>query len=311
MLSIRQLHSAPLLGGFALQDINADVLPMQNVALIGATGTGKSTLLKIIAGFVQHQQGTIHFEHKLLEGPDYQLIAGASGIAYLSQHFELLHNYKMQDLLAYKNEFTAAENAELYALCKIEHLMQRNSKQLSGGEKQRIALAKLLVAKPKLLILDEPYTNLDNGTKNMLKAVIKNVCARYNITCLLSSHDPLDVLPWADVVWVIENGKIIQTDTPLAVYTNPVNEYTASLLGEYSVLSNEWKLQLGIMENIWCVRPHQIAIVEHSTVKATVLASDYLGFHYKTIVVANGDVFTCYTNKKYMANNEVYLAISL
>ena len=254
LLSVADLFSEPLLGNFSLENIHFTQEKFKKIALIGETGSGKSTLLKTIAGFIQPKSGTILFEGKKVMGPDWQLVPGQKGIAYLSQHFELRNNYRMEELLIYANELSQQEADELYRLCKIDHLMQRNSYELSGGEKQRVALARLLVTKPTLLILDEPYSNLDLIHRNILKEVVESICKRYEISCMITSHEPADVLPWADKIIVLKSGRIAMEGTAKEVYGNPVNGYVAGLLGSYNVFANDIFGRNGIL------RPEEIKL---------------------------------------------------
>ena len=264
LLSVSNLFSEELLGNFSLENINFTQQKFERIALIGETGSGKSTLLKTIAGLIQPTSGTILFEGEKVMGPDWQLVAGQKGIAYLSQHFELRNNYRMEELLMYANELTQQEANELYRLCRIDHFMQRNSYELSGGEKQRIALARLLITKPKLLILDEPYSNLDLIHRNILKEIVENICRKYQISSIITSHEPADVLPWADKIIVLKNGKIVQEGTAVEVYKNPINKYVAGLLGNYNLLDKN----IFLTEKI--IRPEDIELVKES-------AGDYCG----------------------------------
>jgi ABC-type Fe3+/spermidine/putrescine transport system ATPase subunit len=162
---------------------------------------------------------------------------GHPGIAYLSQHFELRNHYRVEELLAMANQLTEESAALIYEVCRIDHLLKRWTHQLSGGEKQRIALAIRLVTAPRLLLLDEPYSNLDAIHKNILKPVIQGISEELKITVLLVSHDPVDTLSWADEILVIKEGQIVQQGTPEEVYREPVNEYAAALFGKYNVLT--------------------------------------------------------------------------
>ena len=258
LLSVSNLFSNKLLGNFSLENINFTQEKFERIALIGETGSGKSTLLKIIAGLIQPKSGTILFDGEKVLGPDWQLVAGHKGIAYLSQHFELRNNYRMEELLMYANELTQQEADELYRLCRIDHLMQRNSYELSGGEKQRIALARLLITKPKLLILDEPYSNLDLIHRNILKEIVENICTKYEISSIITSHEPSDVLPWADKIIILKNGKVLQEGTAIEVYKNPFNEYVAGLLGNYNLLDKN----IFLTDKI--IRPEDIRLVKES-----------------------------------------------
>lgn len=258
LLSVCNLYYEKLIGNFSLENINFTQQKFEKIALIGETGSGKSTLLKTIAGLLQPTSGTILFDGEKVMGPDWQLLAGQKGIAYLSQHFELRNNYRMEELLMYANEFTQQEADELYRLCRIDHLMQRNSYELSGGEKQRIALARLLITKPKLLILDEPYSNLDLIHRNILKEIVENICTKYEISSIITSHEPADVLPWADKIIILKNGKVVQEGTAVEVYKKPFNEYVAGLLGNYNLLDKNIFLSDKI------IRPEDIQLVKES-----------------------------------------------
>ena len=291
LLSVSNLFSEQLLGNFSLEKISFTQQKFEKIALIGETGSGKSTLLKTIAGLIQPKSGTILFEGEKVMGPDWQLVPGQKGIAYLSQHFELRNNYRMEELLMYANELTQEEAGELYSLCRIDHLMQRNSYELSGGEKQRVALARLLVTKPTLLILDEPYSNLDLIHRTVLKEVVENICKRYEISCIITSHEPADVLPWADKIIVLKNGNVVIEGTAQEVYENPVNEYVAGLLGSYNVFSEDILGRNGI------VRPEKIKLEKGKNGEYTgmILSVKFMGIYNEVVVEIKNQQVNVYT----------------
>lgn len=211
----------------------------QKIGIAGATGSGKSTLLKIIAGLEDADSGEIFFGDNKVKGPAYRLIPGEPGIAYLSQHYELRNHYRMEELLSYANNIGYEEARQLFEWCRISHLLQRKTDQLSGGEKQRIALARLLLSAPRLLILDEPFSNLDLIHTTILKNVISDIGDKMGLTCIMASHDPADLLPWADRLIIVKDGKIIQQDKPQTVYLKPSEEYAGALLGKYNLLDEQ------------------------------------------------------------------------
>jgi ABC-type Fe3+/spermidine/putrescine transport system ATPase subunit len=312
VLSVSNLFSEELLGNFALEDINFTQKRFQKIALIGETGSGKSTLLKTIAGFIQPKSGTILFEGKKVMGPDWQLVAGEKGIAYLSQHFELRNNYRMEELLSYANELTQEEADDLYKICRIKNLMKRNSYELSGGEKQRVALARLLVSKPRLLILDEPYSNLDLIHRNILKQVVEDLCTRFKITCMMTSHEPADVLPWADEIIVLQQGKIIQKGTAEDIYRNPLNEYVAGLLGSFNTLSENFSsiFESSVIYNK-IIRPEQFIISNNieEGIQATVTNTFFLGSKYELHLVIEKINIIATSNKFYKVGEFVFVKI--
>ncbi len=278
----------------------------QKIAIAGETGSGKSTLLKMIAGLVQPDQGMIYFNDKHVLGPDFKLIPGHPDIAYLSQHFELRNSYRVEELLTYANKLTDEMANAIFEVCMISHLVKRRTDQLSGGERQRIAIARLLIGSPKLLILDEPYSNLDLIHKNILKNIIREIGGSLQITCLMVSHDPSDILSWADQIILMKSGKIIQMGNPEEVYRYPANSYAAGLLGNYYTLnpqlSDVFRKKAGFNEtgNGLFVRPEYFKIVsETDGIEAYVKNKFFMaGFYELEIVIAN-TVLTIRTMQKH------------
>ncbi|GAB3290402.1 ABC transporter ATP-binding protein [Hymenobacter tenuis] len=219
-----------------LHDITFTQQEFQKVAIAGETGSGKSTLLQIIAGLVQPTIGDVWVDGTRVKGPLDRLVPGTPGVAYLSQQFELPKFLRVEQVLRYANKLSVPALDNLYDVCRIRHLAQRRTDQLSGGERQRIALARLLLSSPRLLLLDEPFSNLDLGHKQILKAVIQDIGEQLHITCTLISHDPLDTLSWADELLVMQRGQIIQRGTPRHIYTQPVSPYAAALFGDYNLV---------------------------------------------------------------------------
>lgn len=271
----------------AVNGISFSQHPFQKIGIAGETGSGKTTLLKMIAGFVQPDAGEVYFKNEKLPGPFEQLIPGHPGIGYLSQHFELRNNYWVDDFLEMANKLTQEEAFQIYSVCEVEHLLKRRTHQLSGGEKQRIALARLLTGSPQLLILDEPFSNLDTLHKRTMKQVIQNLGNQLGITCIIVSHEPADLLAWADQLFLMKDGRIVQRGSPIQLYTQPVNEYAAGLLGEYSLVDAA-VLQQPVMpgKNLF-LRPDQFHIgsKEGNSYKGIIDAIHYCGAYQLLEVV--------------------------
>ncbi len=276
---------------FTVKEVSFEQSAFQKIAIAGETGSGKTTLLKMIAGLVQPDSGEMFFEQKKLKGPNDQLIPGHAGIAYLSQHFELRNNYWVHEILSYANELQQEAAATLYKVCRIDHLLTRRTDQLSGGEKQRIALARLLIGAPRLLLLDEPFSNLDAVHRGIVKSVIDDITTRLGISCMMVSHDAPDILSWADSILVMKEGVIIQQGTPQEVYQQPVDEYCAGLFGEYNIINKEDATLLDLNAKAatkMLLRPEQLQIsMEGAGLEGIVQNSWFMGSYY-TIDVATG-----------------------
>ena len=298
-----------------LDNINLLIEPFSRTALIGETGSGKSTLLKIMAGLNQPSTGTAHFEGKRIEGPLEVLIPGHKQIGYLSQHFELLNNYRVEELLDMANKMEQNEADEIYQLCKIEHLLKRKTNAISGGERQRIALARVLVGKPKLLLLDEPFTNLDLSNNKIINGIINELCESRKTTVVLVSHDPANILSWADQIIVLQEGQMIQTDSPEEIYFNPVNTYTAGLLGDYNYIEQDSRLRtaLNLPVNRSYFRTEEFTTVEkeNNSACATIEQKLFYGNHYKLkLNIAGDDLDIMVRNTSFSVGQEIAIAFN-
>ena len=273
-----------------IDDISFKQEALQKIAITGESGAGKSTLLKIISGHAQAGSGTVMFNGEKVIGPEEKLLAGHKEIAYLSQHYELHNNYYVKDLIWFQIKVDEEAAIQLFEICRISHLLERRTDQLSGGEKQRIALCMLLVKHPKLLVLDEPFSNLDPIHKSTLKTVLEDITDRLQITCLLTSHDPHDTLSWADEIIVMKGGKMIQQGTPQTIYHQPVNEYVAGMFGKYNLVTPEQAAWFGIQanENI-IIRPESFSISEtvSNGVKGTIEKVSFWGGFYEVEVLVD------------------------
>jgi ABC-type Fe3+/spermidine/putrescine transport system ATPase subunit len=280
---------------FAIRDVDFVQPGGWKIGIVGATGSGKTTLLKLIAGLLQPSAGSVLLEGKRVKGPGETLLPGHPQIAYLSQHFELRHHHQVKDILEKANNLSEEEAAIIYKACRIDHLLARKEDELSGGEKQRIALARLLVAAPILLLLDEPFSNLDTHHKNILKSVIRELSDTLEISCIIVSHDPLDILSWADEIIVLKDGSVVQKGPPVVVYKQPVDEYTAALFGRYSVLAPALAKAFSLITDIEMnrinsfIRPESFFLVnEQEGVRGEVKEVLYMGAYYEVQAIVAG-----------------------
>jgi len=237
LIKVRRIKKN-ILNNIVIEINEQEIKKREKIVIVGETGSGKTTFLKLLGGLDYVDEGSIFFNDIKLKGSNETLIPGHPSIAYLSQYFELFNNYYVDEILSYKNEFSIEESIELFKICKIDHLLKRKSNELSGGEKQRVALARQLLLKPSLLLLDEPFSNLDNIHKSLLKEVIENIYEKLALTIVLVTHDVNDALSWPDRIFVFKQGKIVQTGSPFQIYHEPINEYCAGLLGDYDTINH-------------------------------------------------------------------------
>jgi ABC-type sugar transport system ATPase subunit len=298
---------------YLLKNINFVQEASEKLAIAGATGSGKSTLLKIIAGLIQPDAGEVLFDGVRVKSPQEKLLPGHQHIAYLSQNFELRNNYRVEEILQMANKLPVKDATLVYDICRIGHLLHRWSDEVSGGERQRIAFAKTLVTDPKLLLLDEPFSNLDAIHRSILKSVINDIGERLNTTCILVSHDPADLLSWADQIIILDRGKVIQKGDPQEIYNHPLNEYAAALFGKYNYISEELMERFPDLKNQArrFIRPGEFIVHTdpNAGIEATVKTSAFMGAYYEAQIDISGHTITVITESGIKTGDTVCISV--
>ncbi len=218
---------------FALEDINLDVMQGDYLALLGVSGAGKTVLLEALAGLVRPAKGSI-----LLNGRDItrNKVQGR-GVGLVYQDLSLFPHLNVWKNIAYplrNKPLSAADRKiqvkKLARQVEVSHLLERYPGTLSGGEAQRVALARTLASDPRILLLDEPLSNLDVKLKGELRRVLRNI-HRSGKTMIHVTHDFMEAATLANKVSVVENGRLVQHGTPEEVFRHPRNEFVARFSG--------------------------------------------------------------------------------
>lgn len=294
-----------------LRNINFIQERFQKIAIAGATGSGKTTLLKIIAGLSQASAGEVIFEGEKIKGPQEKLLPGHPFIAYQSQHFELRNNYRVEEVLQMANKLSANDAAVVYSVCRIDHLLERWTDELSGGERQRIALARQLVSAPKLLLLDEPFSNLDILHKNILKNVISDISERLQVSCILVSHDPADLLSWADEIIVLNRGVVVQKGSPEEIYNLPINGYVAGLFGPYNEVTPALITLFPAISGKRFIRPEEFETETSGMngIKGEIKTVKFMGSYYEVEAIAEGNPLILNTCQPFQTDELICISL--
>lgn len=234
-----------------IRNISFDIKKGNIVAIIGESGSGKSTLLKCLFGLLKVDEGEVLYKGKRVLGPDEQLIPGHKEMKMVTQDFSLNVYAKVYDniasMLSNTNVSLKKEKTlEMMRHLHIEHLQDKKVITLSGGEQQRVAIARALISDTSVLLLDEPFSQVDALLKNQLRADIKRIAAETGVTVIMVSHDPADGLFLSDELLIIKDGNLLQRGRPEHIYNHPDHVYTAQILGNAVVLTAEEADKLGI-----------------------------------------------------------------
>ena len=304
MLQVNNISFSYTANTPVLQDINFSLKKGEHLCVMGESGCGKSTLLKTVYGLFDLDKGTIFWNDIEVLGPKEHLVPGMDFIKHVAQDFDLMPFISVSEnikkfLSRFYPEESQKRTEELLEVIEMTEFAAAMVKTLSGGQKQRVAIARALAKEPEIILLDEPFSQIDNFKKNSLRRKLFNYLKEKEITCIVATHDGGDALSFADKMLVIRNNKTFTLDKPNAVYNNPKNKYIASLFDDV----NEIEIN-GITQLLY---PHQISIVEESENIATVLQNYYKGSYWLIEAVFNGQK----TYIKHSAKIEVNKTISL
>lgn len=234
MIRIENLRKEFEKGTVALDNINMDIKEGEFIALLGPSGCGKSTTLNCMAGLLDPTSGSVFFDNVDVTNK----APKDRNIGMCFQSYALYPHMKVVDNIAFplKQKGVGVEErrkkaAEVARKLQIEHLLDRKPTQLSGGQQQRVAMCRALIKEPKVLLLDEPMSNLDARLKIEIREVIKKIQQELKVTSILVTHDQEEAMAMADRIAILDNGQIQQYDTPEKLYEFPANLFVANFMG--------------------------------------------------------------------------------
>ena len=242
------------------------------ISIIGSSGTGKTTVLNCLSGLAEVSSGTIFLNSSRIDN----VSANLRNISYVFQESPLFpHMNVLENILFNLNIYEKKDLDSLIKKTSIDLILNKYPHELSGGENQRVAVVRSLIRKPDLLLLDEPFSNLDTPNKNILKEIILNIIKKNQITTIMVNHDVKESLELSDRIMVLDNCKIEAFNNPDYIYKFPKNLKIAKLFGDVT----SFKLN----DRVTYLRPENINIVDHSKYKIKVKNSYYVGGKYKII----------------------------
>lgn len=295
-----------------IQNISFEAHQGQNIAILGESGCGKSTMLKLIYGLLDPLVGKIFYDGTEYFGPKTNLIPGHPDMKYLAQDFDLMPFTTVaenvgQFLSNINPDKKKARIHELLETVEMTAFSNTKTRFLSGGQMQRVAIARVLANEPKLLLLDEPFSHIDNSKKNALRRNLFAYLKNQNITCIVATHDSTDALSFSDRTIVIQNGQIVQNDLSQNIYNHPINKYVGSLFGEISEIPKDIFFPTFRKEEVLLCYPHQLKMSENGALKVHVRKCYFKGSYFLVKAVSEKKIIFFESENELVFNEEVLL----
>ena len=272
-----------------IEKIDFSIEKGELISLLGPSGCGKTTLLNIIGGFLKPDNGKIYLEDRDITDipPEKRDISTVFQSYALFPHMNVLENIKYG--LKYK-KITKKEQNELaleyLKIVGLDGYEKKSIQELSGGQQQRVALARALVLYPKILLLDEPFSNLDAKLKISMREELKELQKNLKISMIFVTHDQEEALSISDKVVVMNNGKIEQIGTPEEIYYSPINEYVANFIGKSNFILKDGVKKL--------IRPENIKIEKNQKGSWKIINKEFMGAY--TILKIKNETEEIYVN---------------
>lgn len=248
------------------------------LAIVGKSGAGKSSLVKILAGLIAPDSGKVYFKNEVLRDPRTQLIAGHPEIKLVNQDFDLDLFHTVEENLriklpGYVESVKKALCQELLEISDLLPLAHQQVRYLSGGEQQRLALARALVSEPDVLLLDEPFVHLDPSLRMKMERYIQQKVKSWGGSIILVTHDGREAMAWADKILYLMAGKVQRLDTPENFYKHPKTIEEATHFGVINTIK--------IQDEVILFRPNDFTIKQIGGISASKNSSKFLGTHYE------------------------------
>jgi ABC-type Fe3+/spermidine/putrescine transport system ATPase subunit len=287
------------------------------LAIVGKSGSGKTTLLKCIYGLEDLTSGSVTLEGETVLGPAYNLIPGHEQMKLVSQDYYVLDNHTVAEniydkMIGFTDEAKQKRALKLLNLLELSALKDTRARNLSSGQKQRVAIARALAVFPRLLLLDEPFSNLDHLLTEKLFTFVTAEARKQKTAVILITHLGEEALKYADTIAVMDNGRITQQGEKWNVYYNPRNSRLAGLLGGYNLLKREDLMKRSKTGTGMVVRPDKLIFTDQSKADISLLITScsYNGKCFEVLCeTATGRSVLIYSSQRHTEGKKTFAKI--
>ena len=283
-----------------IKDLNFSVKKGEFVSFIGESGSGKTTFLKCLAGLEKINSGRITLNNRVLDDKTTFIKPNHRKIGFIFQDYPLFPHLSVLENLKINLEEQYEKNIKYFLeLTGLDNLLSRYPHELSGGEQQRVCITRALIREPDLLLMDEPFSNLDVSIKSKIQSEVYKILKSTNTTSILVTHDIKDTFDISDRILVFKAGIVQQFDKPEEMYCNPANCYCAKILGDLN--------RIHIDGRELYIRPEKIKIVDKSEHKIKVEKASFIGKEYKIQGTLNNDEIYFYNADPIKDTNNLFI----
>ena len=287
-----------------LKDINLEIEQGQIVSILGKSGSGKTTLLNIIAGFEKANSGSLHINGEIIFDKKKNKKPQERNIGFVFQNYALFPHLTVEKNLLFgvKNKKDKTLVQELLEMVDLQGYEKKYPHQLSGGEQQRISIARVLATNPDIILLDEPFSSIDTLLKTEIEKDLLALIKKSGKTAIFVTHDPKEAMAISDKIAFIENGEIIQYATPEDIYHHPKSKKLASFFGIANFIDEK------------CYRLNQIHLDKQegmykAQLNHVIFRGDYYELHIDIYVNQKRYPFTVFDDKDFHKEEEFFVSL--
>ena len=275
----------------------------QLISFVGESGSGKSTFLKCLSGLENINSGKVILNNKIINDKNLFVKPQRRKIGYVFQDYPLFPHLNIRENICFNLEKRYFKNFEdIVKLTNLKLLLERYPHEISGGEQQRVSIARSIIREPDLLLLDEPFSNLDTNIKYSIRDEICKIIKKTNTTTILVTHDINDALNISDKILIFKAGIVQQYSDPEKMYCEPANCYCAEVLGEINKFPKD--------DKIYYIRPENLKVVDSSPDSMIIEKCFFQGKSYKLLGKYENNIWSLYSKTPLKINSEVFFEYS-
>ena len=286
-----------------IKNLSFSIEKGQLISFVGESGSGKSTFLKCLSGLESLNSGKVILNNKIINDNNLFVKPQRRKIGYVFQDYPLFPHLNIRENICFNLEKRYFKNFEdIVKLTNLKQLLERYPHEISGGEQQRVSIARSIIREPDLLLLDEPFSNLDANIKYSIRDEICKIIKKTNTTTILVTHDINDALNISDKILIFKAGIVQQYSDPEKMYCEPANCYCAEVLGEINKFPKD--------DKIYYIRPENLKVVDSSSNSIIIEKCFFQGKSYKLLGKYDNNIWSLYSKTPLKINSKVFFEYS-